>query len=161
MSNKVSIKELKDCIELSTGELEEFEPYNIFINIKTGEIVSVPTKFIKMVENGEKPEGIKEWEEADFKTTEDIVKNSEDYKDIPTENEINEYDIMKEFCFSYKENKMREELSSAINGDSPLRNFKNIIYDKGIYNEWYEYLDNKFVEKVIEWCERNNIEYIL
>ena len=161
MSNKVNIKELKECIELSTGELEEFEPYNIYINIRTGEIVSVPTKFIKMVENREEPEGIEEWEEVDFKTTEDIVKNSEEYKAIPTEDEINEYDIMREFCFSYKDNKLNEELSSAISGESSLRNFKNIIYDKGIYDEWYEYLDVKFVEKVKEWCEINNVEYTI
>ncbi|WBW95592.1 UPF0158 family protein [Oceanirhabdus sp. W0125-5] len=160
MSNKVSIKELKECIELSTGELEEFEPYNIFINMKAGEVVSVPTKFIQMIENGENPEDLEEWEVSDFKICEDIVKNSDNYVDIPNEDEINEDDIMREFCFSFKDKKVLEELSIAINGDNPLRKFKNILYEKGIYDEWYDYLDEKFIEKIQAWCERNNIDYV-
>lgn len=160
MSSKVSIKELMECIELSMGQLDEFEAYNNYINVKTGKIVSVPAKFLGMVEDGEEPNGLPDWQVEDYKIAEDIVDNYEDYVNIPNEDEIREYDIMEGFCYSYKDKKVSEELCNSIDGRGAFRKFKQLIYDKGIYDEWYEYRDNKFIEKIIEWCERNDIDYV-
>lgn len=160
MSNKVSIKELMECVELSMGELDEFSEYHNYINVKTGKIVSVPARFIGMAEDGEEPEGLADWEKDDFEAAVEIIENEEDYIDISISEDIREYDIMEEFCYSYKDKEISKELCNSINGSGAFRRFKGILYDKGIDDQWYEFRDNKFVEKIIKWCEGNDIEYI-
>ncbi|MFA9398227.1 MAG: hypothetical protein ACERKV_08175, partial [Clostridiaceae bacterium] len=158
MSNEISIKELMECVELNSDQLDEFELYKTYINIKTGEIVTVAEKFLKMINHGEdveKVEAIEDWQIGDYEIAEDIIENHEkyihiiNYEDI--NEDINEDDIMKEFCLSYKDENINADLSDVIKENGNLREFKKIIYDKGIYDEWYQYRDNKFAEKIIQW----------
>ncbi len=160
MSNKVSIKELMECVELGMTQLDEFEEYYSYINVKTGKIVSVPLKFIGMAEDGDEPEGLADWEQDDFDAGVDIVDNEDDYIHICISDDIREYDIMDEFCNSYEDKKISKELCDSINGRGAFRSFKGLIYEKGIEDKWYEFRDNKFIQKIIKWCEGSDIEYI-
>nr|WP_246869475.1 hypothetical protein [Priestia megaterium] len=82
---------LKDIIE----EMEiQFEESRSLLNIKTGEIVLVTSEDLRAVE-GEKPfDHLPEWEQENRMIAIDVVKNFENYIELPTKYEVNEYEIM-------------------------------------------------------------------
>jgi hypothetical protein len=148
---------LKDIIE----EMEiQFDESRSLLNIKTGEIVIVTSEDLRAVEDEKPFDHLAEWEKENRMIAIDVVENFENYIELPTKYEVNEYEIMENFCLTVSDQRKQEFLLRAIKGKGAFRRFKDKIKDLEIEDQWYSYRDEHFKQIAIEWCQENNINFI-
>lgn len=136
---KINLEIVIDAIEMAD------DAYIYFLDKETEELVFLPDSMIT---------GIDDDELAD-----EIDENPERYFRLPTNFEINEYSIMKEFIWSLPEGRQQDMLERAIRGKAAFRRFKDTVYDLGIENKWFKYEAEAYKKIAIEWCNYNEIEY--
>jgi hypothetical protein len=101
-----------------------------------------------------------DWKQEDRLVAEDVIEHFETYKELPTKYEINEYEIMEDFCLTVQDHRKQDELLGSIKGKGVFRRFKDMIIEFDIEDEWYSFRENRFREIAIKWCEVNGIRYI-
>lgn len=84
----------------------------------------------------------------------DVIENFNNYEELPTQFEINEYEMMEDFCFTLTD-KHQNILLNGIRGRGAFRRFKDTVHDLGIAEEWYRYRDECYKRIAIKWCEHN------
>ncbi|MFJ5763155.1 UPF0158 family protein [Neobacillus sp. NPDC093182] len=148
---------LKDIIE----EMEiQFEESCSLLNIKTGEIVLVASEDLRAAEDEKPFDHLPEWEQENRIIAIDVVENFENYIELPTKYEVNDYEIMENFCLAVSDQRKRESLLRAIRGKGAFRRFKDKLIDFEMEEQWYSYRDDCFKQIAIEWCKENKINYI-
>ncbi|MBT2695863.1 hypothetical protein J7E79_00170 [Bacillus sp. ISL-40] len=148
---------LKDIIE----EMEiQFEESHSLLNIKTGEIVLVTSEDLREVEDEKPFDHLPEWEQENRMIAIDVVENFENYIELPTKYEVNEYEIMEDFCLTVSDQRKQDSLLRAIKGKGAFRRFKDKIIDFELEEQWYSYRDENFKQIAIEWCQENKINFI-
>ena len=78
---------------------------------------------------------------------------------LPTQYEINEYQIMVDFIDTIDNEKLKTELQRLIQGKGAFRRFKDYCFESNIIQDWYKYKEQKYKEIAIEWCKKNELEY--
>ncbi|WML46713.1 UPF0158 family protein [Neobacillus sp. PS3-34] len=153
---KIQVK-LKDIIE----EMEiQFEESSSLLNVKTGEIVLVSSEDLRAAEDEKPFDHLPEWQKENRMIAIDVVENYENYIELPTKYDINEYEIIEEFCFTVSDQRKQDTLLRAIEGKGAFRRFKDKIIDLEIEDQWYSYREECFKQIAIEWCQDNDINYI-
>ncbi|WP_227940360.1 UPF0158 family protein [Alkalihalobacillus deserti] len=154
MNIQVKIKDIIEEMEI------QFEESRSLLNIKTGEIVLVTSEDLRAVEDEKSFDHLPEWEQENKMIAIDVVENFENYIELPTKYEVNEYEIMDDFCLTVSDQRKQDSLLRAIRGKGAFRRFKDKIIDFEIEDQWYSYRDERFKQIAIEWCQDNNINYI-
>ena len=149
MVPKVKIDEIVEAMKL------QFNTWNTFLNIKTGEIVYVSDDELQSAEDDE----LSDWELDDVSAAIDILENEADYIELPTQFDINEYHMITTFCHSVEDSQIRSQLLAAVRGKGAFRRFKDLITQYEIEDEWYAYRDKCYREIAIRWCQNNGIEW--
>lgn len=140
-------KEVNVSVEEIAEKLDEvMEGWEQFLNIKTGELIALPSNDNWYVDMDE--QYLKQWY---------AVESTFDYLRLPDQYEINEYQIMSEFAYSYKNEKIAIKLQNILNRRKPFRHFKDEINYLGIAKEYYLFKDQQLVKIAHEWCEINNV----
>lgn len=137
----------------------EFENENLthYYNKETGVISyleSDETSICKLEEDLDL-EGLEEWERESVLIKIDIIKNPQDYIQLPTFEEINEVNMMIEFL---KENVNCLE-KNEINDGIDEKGLRELIDKKGLLSKWYDYREDGERNLAIAWCKKNRIEY--
>lgn len=144
---------------LSEIELQIDDSFT-FINIKTGEVITLMREEIVAAEDEKPIEQFPEWQRENIEKAINIIEDEDGvYVDFTLRNNFNEYEIMEDFIVSLKDQDIREELYDAIQGRGAFRRFKDRIIEFGVDKQWYKYKENKIKELVIEWCKDHNIEF--
>jgi hypothetical protein len=154
MNIQVKLKDIIEEIEIQSEEARSF------LNIKTGEIMLVTSEDLRAAEDKKPFEHLPEWEQENRMTAIDVVENFENYIELPTKYEVNEYEIMEKFCLTVSDQRKQESLLRAIKGKGAFGRFKDKIIDFEIENQWYSYRDECFKQIAIEWCQENKINFI-
>lgn len=100
-----------------------------------------------------------DWEQDAIREAVDVVENWGDYVELPDREEVNEYRIMENFCYSQEDDKLRNKLCYSIDGKGAFRRFRDVIIKHGIEKEWDSYKYETLCEIVREWCEFHEIDY--
>lgn len=79
---------------------------------------------------------------------------------LPTQYEINEYQIMIDFIDTIDNLEIKENLHRLIQGKGAFRRFKDYCFESNIIQDWYKYKEQKYKEIAIEWCKQNELEYM-
>lgn len=138
----VFLEDLVDAFEMAMDEWDQY------LNTETGEIVSLPDSNNYWVDMEEEDEELAE--EIEF---------SDHYVMLPSQRELQEYQIMEDFAYGVPAAGVREKLLYALHGRKPYRHFKDRINDLGIDEAYYEYRTRALFEKAAEWCEAKGISY--
>ena len=154
MRNPVKIQVIIEELEM------QFEESRTFLSIKAGEIISVTSENLRAAEEEEPFDHLPEWEQEDRKVAIDVVENFENYKELPTKYEVNEYEIMENFCLTVSDQSKQESLLRAIKEKGAFRRFKDKIIDFEMEEQWYSHRDECFKQIAIEWCQENKINFI-
>jgi len=134
--NKVKLEAVLEALELSD------EDGKYYYNKITSEVIYI----------GE--------EEARIADSTDIEENWDNYISLPSQFDINEYDIMVEFCYSLENDRISNELLSALNGKGAFRKFKDTAIRLNLEEKWYKYKDEALIKIARDWCKDNDIEVI-
>lgn len=78
---------------------------------------------------------------------------------LPTQYEINEYQIMVDFIDTINNLEIRNNLQRLIQGKEAFRRFKDYCFEANIIQDWYDYKEQKYKEIAIKWCEQNELKY--
>lgn len=138
----------------------QFDAFRAFLNSVAGGIVSVRSDDLIAAEDEISFDHLPEWQQEDMNIAIDVVENFENYIELPTKDEINEYNIMEDFCLRISDQTKQDSLLRAIRGRGAFRRFKDRIIELGIENEWYAYRSEQLKQIAIEWCRENHINYI-
>ncbi len=154
MSVLIKLKNLIEEMEIQSEETRSF------LNMKTGELVLVTLEDLGAAEDEEPFEHLPEWEKENRIVAIDVIENPEDYIELPNRYEINEYEMVENFCFTISDQRKQESLFNVIRGKGAFRRFKDKIIDFDIEDQWYTYRDECFKKIAIEWCKENKINFI-
>ncbi|WP_010249387.1 UPF0158 family protein [Acetivibrio cellulolyticus] len=151
---------LKDIIDQMDTMSDE---YNVFLDKETGKIFSLSAEEMSIAEESEEDEDFSnypEWQQDELKEALDVIVNWENYVELPSKFDIDEYSIMEEFCDSISNSRMSDALRNAIQGRGAFRKFKDTIQRLNIEDSWYKFKEEAFRKIAVEWCEDNCIEYV-
>ncbi|TCN26520.1 hypothetical protein [Mesobacillus foraminis] len=81
---------LKDIIEEMEMQLEESHS---FLNLKTGEILSVTSDNLRAAEDEEPFDHLADWEIEDRISANDVIEDQDNYLELPSGYEVNEYEL--------------------------------------------------------------------
>src|SRR3954451_21430134 len=135
----------------------QFEDSRSLLNINTGEIVLVTSEDLRAAENEEPFDHLTDWQQENLMVANDVVENFENYIELPTKYEVNEYEIMEDFCQTISDERKQDILLRSIKGKGAFRRFKDQIIDFEIEDQWYSHRDVRFKEIAIKWCQDNNV----
>lgn len=143
MNNDIQIDliEIIDTLEMLTMIGDSSRS---FVNMHTGQIVNL-------------------FEDDDFSDVED--EDLEDdwipshYASLPMREELNEYEMMEEFCYSITNRKIQENLLDAIQGKGAFGRFRTAIHCHNIEDKWYKFREACLKEIAIKFCERHGLIY--
>ena len=78
---------------------------------------------------------------------------------LPTQYEINEYQMMVDFIDTIENLEIKNNLQKLIQGKGAFRRFKDYCFESNIIQDWYDFKEQKYKEIAIEWCRQNKLEY--
>ena len=79
---------------------------------------------------------------------------------LPTQYEINEYQMMVYFIETIDNLEIKNNLKRLIQGKGAFRRFKDYCFEMNIIQDWYNYKNEKYKEIAIDWCKQNELEYM-
>ncbi|AST90846.1 UPF0158 family protein [Sutcliffiella cohnii] len=154
MKNAISLRELVE--EMDT----QSEDDKSFINRETGKIIIIETSILRRIEEEEIEAETNVGGESLYIEALDIIENDEKYEVIPSQWDINEYEMMEDFISSMESPKVRDRLYGVIKGKGAFRRFKDMIIKLDVEQQWYLYKDQRLKEIAIKFCEMYDINYI-
>ena len=150
MSMPVSLDEVAGALEMVANDI------NVYLNRQTGEIVQVRSEEADIAESGAPLDDLPSWQQEVVRDAERVFA-SEDWVELPSQFEIDEYDIMRRFARDYPVDSISDELSDALHGHGAFRRFKDTLHRRGIAEEWYAFRQQAFVALAVAWLEENRL----
>ena len=133
-----------------------------YYNKKTGEIEMFMEEDVGLIDyNDEEIENLDDERKEIYKKLEKIHYENDDknYVSLPTQHDVHEWSIMKDYCSTVQAPELQRKLLDAIHGTGAFRMFKNITYHNNMQDEWDKFRDNAIKEIIRDWCDDNKIEY--
>ena len=100
-----------------------------------------------------------DWQRESILKAREILNSEESFIALPDQFEINEYQIMEDFCLAFENRRAGEDLHRLIKGSGAFRRFKDAIHSKGIEEAWYQFRRMEFERIAIEWLDEEGIPY--
>src|SRR2546427_8956467 len=150
MTGQVKLQDILEGMDFQSDEQSSF------LNLTTGDVVSITDEELRAAENDEPLEDFPEWQHDAIRIARDIVE-TDHYLPLPDRFEMHEYQIMERFCLSVDNEDMRDDLCDAIRCRGAFRRFQDRIQVYGIAEEWYRYRDAALREIAMAWCEAHSI----
>jgi len=145
-------------LDTLVGELEGLTHETaVYVNRKTGEIVTVLVSDLGIVEEGREGDEELEWGDDAVPLLRSIAE-SEEWCCLPDKFDIHEWQIMRDFAESMPPN-LADELENAIHGRGAFRMFRDAVYRHGIEQEWFEFKRLAFKRIAAEALEAEGIPY--
>ena len=133
---KVKLDDIIDALEFVNSDIDS----SAYLNPNTYEIVYV--------------------DEFSDNSEEDLEDIYEEYINLPSKYDINEYNMMVEFIETINDERLYNQLYISINGSGAFRRFKDTCINYDIIDDWYKFREEKYKEIAVSWCKDNNIKYI-
>jgi hypothetical protein len=133
------------------------DTWRAYLNRQTGELFSASDEELSALEQ-EEDEELPDWQREAIEKLRQ-VQQSDDWLELPSRFEIDEYRIMERFCSSVEDDTLREDLLDAIHGSGAFGRFKNMIHRHGLRDDWYRYREQQMARIAAEWLEANGIAY--
>ncbi|MDL4842316.1 UPF0158 family protein [Aquibacillus rhizosphaerae] len=146
---------LEDIIDGLQFQLEE---ENTYINCSSGEVLSVPDRALRMAEDEKPLDHLPVWQQKGIKQAYDVIEHEDNYIKLLPKSDINEYDMMENFCYSLSNSEQQETLFQAIKGKGAFRKFKDSVIQMEIEDAWYAYQKQCYKDIAMELCKKNNLQ---
>ena len=146
---KVKLSEIIDAIEFNSDGVESF------INIKTSDICCITDDLMSIAED--ESDTCPDWQKDEIKIVKAYLENPDDYLALPSQHDVNEYEMMEDFASNQADEKIAGQLLISLRGQGAFRRFKDNVNLLDIEKEWYKFRDEKYKQFALEWCEENDI----
>jgi Uncharacterised protein family (UPF0158) len=151
MTTLVSLDELIDALEAQS------ETLFAFLDRETGETVVISEETLSLGEaETDALDSLQDWQKEEAELARNI-QGSDRYLELPSQFEVNEWNIMADFCDQIERNDTRATFLRSIRGSHVFRRFKDQLTNFGLWDEWHRFRRHAFGEIMREWCEENGI----
>jgi hypothetical protein len=148
----VKLRNIVDALECQSDEISSH------LDKRTGEIVSITDEEFRAAEGDEPLDDYPAWQHETIAIAKQMLTNPDDYLELPSRYDIDEYGIMKDFCLSLANDRLCERLLQSIRGRGAFRRFKDAVHRHDVADDWYRFRDDALRRIAVEWCEINKIE---
>jgi hypothetical protein len=155
MNKQVKLEEIITALEIQN------DTNMAFFNKITGEVLVIDEEEYRAAEEDRDLMGYPAWQREVIKTAKDLIEDEDNYIRITSKYDINEYEIMQNFCLSISDQRISDELYYSIKGRGAFRRFKDLIKIFGIDNDWYQYREEAIKQIAVDWCNENGIVYVI
>jgi hypothetical protein len=135
------------------------EETSTYLNRKTGEIITVAEQDFIDAEELESIDHLPVWQQEALLNAYDVLEHYENYQKLPTKYELNEYEMMEDFCYSINDPQRQADLLKAIKGKGAFRRFKDQVMSVGLDEQWYSFREERYKKLAIEWCKEHSIDF--
>lgn len=150
----MNVNKLIDALGFSSEESREF------VDVNTGEIVSVFSTTLRKSEYDTPHNEVTVSEQEERKLADTIVADGSDtYVPLPEQYEINEANMMKDFISTLDDKMKQDVLARAVHGNVEFRRFKDLVIDLDVAEQWNDFRHERYRTVAVAWCERNGIAY--
>ncbi len=135
------------------------DEFSTYLNKRTGEIVHISDEEVSWIEENRSLEELPDWQREMVALANEVAEK-DDYLELPTQFDIHEYEIMRNFCYTVSDEKISDALFASIRGRGAFRRFKDTLIRYGIRDDWFAFRAKALEEIAIEWLEDNDLAYI-
>ena len=137
-----------DLSAIAEAVNNSMEAWTEILDIRTGEVLSLPNDDNEYVDRDEETE--EKWEE---------VERSGWYIALPDEHELREVDIMRSFARDMENERIGKNLLNASYGKGLYRRFRDMLYEYGLTEQYEQYKKDTYYEYFSEWCRGNGLPH--
>lgn len=151
MPTTAVLDDLIDALEMQSDTLYAF------LDRETGEVEEISEEFLSLAEaEPDEIDLLPDWQK-EVAALAIRIQSTDRYLELPSRFDVNEWNIMNDFCLEQKRQGIRESLLGAIHGGHAFRRFKDQIANHNLWDEWNRYRRQAFAEILRDWCEENDI----
>ena len=148
----IQLRAIVDALEIQGDEIKSY------LNRQTGEVVTLSNEEMSAAEDGAAVEDFPEWQQELIRHAIAILE-TDYYLRLPDQFQIHEWSIMRDFCDSVQDERLREELLDKIHGKGAFRHFKDSLYRHGIEKRWFRFYNEALQQIARNWLVKNDIAY--
>ena len=97
------------------------------------------------------------WQEPEWEMAKRIASLRRRFVRLPTNFDIHEWAIMRDFSDSVAPGRIRAELVDAIHGAGAFRSFKSALRRHRIEETWFKFREQAIEEIARAWCKEDHI----
>lgn len=151
MTTSAVLDDLIDALE------EQSDSLFPFLDRETGEVLLISDESLSLSEaEPEEIDSLPDWQKEEAKLAV-LIETTDRYLALPTRFDIQEWNIMADFCHQLRRDDIRESLLGAIHGNHAFRRFKDQIATHNLRKEWDGFRRQALAEIVRDWCEEEGI----
>lgn len=140
------------------SELDTFgDDWRVYLNRRTGEFFSSSPEDRAAAEEEDDADLAEEGREYYEKVRE--VMSSEDWLQLPSKYDLDEYGIMERFCGTIADETLSADLLDTIGGRGTFGRFKNMVHRHHLQEAWYRFRDESLQEIAVDWLKAHGIRY--
>jgi Uncharacterised protein family (UPF0158) len=151
MPTSAVLDDLIDALE------EQSDSLFSFLDRHTGEVFLISEESLALTEAD--PETIAmlpDWQKEEALRAV-LIETTDRYLALPDRFEVNEWNIMNEFCHEVKRDHVRAALLKAVQGNHAFRRFKDQIATHDLWEDWNRFRRQALGEIIRDWSEENGI----
>lgn len=151
----VAIKDVVDRLESPAEE------YPAFVDLESGEVVSVSLELLRIAEDSEEdehPPALPQWQRSEWVTACRIA-SRDSFLRLPSSFEVHECSIMDQFALSVRSRPKREELMNSLHGRGAFRHFKDTLRRQGLEKDWHACKERALRQIAIDFRERHGLAW--
>ena len=151
MPTSAVLDDLIDALE------EQSDSLFAFVDRHTGEVFLISEESLALTEAD--PETIAmlpDWQKEEAVRAV-LIETTDRYLALPDRFDVNEWNIMNEFCHEVKRDQIRAALLKAVQGNHPFRRFKEQIATHDLWEDWNRFRRQAFGEIIRDWSEENGV----
>jgi hypothetical protein len=136
---------------------EQSDSLFAFLDRHTGEVFLISEESLALTEAD--PETIAmlpDWQKEEALRA-ILIETTDRYLALPDRFDVNEWNIMNEFCHEIKRDQVRAALLNAIQGNHAFRRFKDQLANHNLWEDWNRFRRQAFGEIIRDWSEENGI----
>jgi len=134
-NNKLSLSEIIDNLEMQSSELKYY-------------FDKLENRFVFTMDGFDD-------EEENVKLLV-AVEDQKRFVPLPSEYEINEYEMMEKFTTLQKE-ETQNLLWKCLNGKGVFRRFQDKLFEIDLRDDWFSFKKEEFKAIAIDWCEEHEL----
>lgn len=129
----------------------------------TGRIEGSTTEMMSLVEDlrGEDElEDLPEWQRDEVARLKPLLEGQSELIELPAPSSTEEFVWMEKFANTVEDKRYQKRFLRVLEGDSPFRRFKDLIYEYELARNWYVFRDEQLWNAARGWLADNNIPFI-
>jgi hypothetical protein len=154
MNVRVKLSQIIEGMEFRSDEKE------FYLDTNTGKVILLTPDEMSAGDEDDPVEDYPDWQQESVEAARSLARGKDDHLvELPTKWDVNDYQMMEDFCLALPEEQTRSTLYGAIQGKGAFRRFKDTLQRLDLADKWYSYRTKRFKTVAIEWCDANEIPY--